>query len=152
MPIYFFPFFIIIFIGGYILYQVTQRKWNEGILFPDETIVYEEESVSFRSYRANTVGREMKNLFLRATNKRIFLLLPNKRTVYVVLDFTSPKESAPKNSIGKATMYVRKNSLKMVAEDGRNWLTAEGQNFMGLELQYGMEIKNEKEIKKILGL
>ncbi len=152
MPLYYFPLFIIILIGGYIFYQTNQRKWNESLLSSDENIVYEEEYVSFHSYRAQNVGREMKNLFLRATNKRIFLLLPNKKTIYVVLDFTTAKENSIKNNIGKATMYVNKNSLKIVTEDGRTWLLAEGQNFMGLSLQYGVETKNEKEIKKILGL
>lgn len=151
MPLYLFPFVIILFIGGYIIYQANQRKWSDGILAPGETVVYEQEKTSFRSYRAEAVGREMKNLFLRATTKRIFLLLPNKKHVYMVLDFTSAKENSAKDNIGKATMYVDKNSMKITSEGEKKWLVLDGENFIKMKLRFGVEVKDETAMKKVLG-
>jgi len=152
MPVYLFPLMIILLVGGYLIYQANQRKWNDSILMSDETIAHEQEKISFRSYRAEAVGREMKNLFLRATNKRLFLLLPNKKHVYIVLDFTSAKENSAKDNIGKATMYVDKNSMKIISEGEQKWLVLDGENFMKMKLRFGVEVKDEIKMKKILGL
>lgn len=148
MSYYFIPLLIILVLGAYLVIRANQRKWDDSLLQQGEKVVYEEEKIKFRSGRAENFDRTTHNLFLRLTNKRAFLLLANKQNVFTILDFTTEKENTAKENIDKATLFVKKSSMKVVD----NVLQMSGENFMGVPLKYEIEVNDGAKVKKALGL
>lgn len=148
MPLYFIPIILILAFGGYMVMRSTQRKWKSEILTEGEQVIYEEERVEFQSSRSLQIQRISLNLFLRVTNKRIFLLFPNHKTIFLTIDFSSGTENNVNNNIHNATLIVQKESMKME----ENVLRMSGKNFMGVTLEYGIVVKDGIKIKKALGI
>lgn len=147
MAWYFLPLLLIVIAGIYLFIQASQRKWGEVVLLPGETIIYEQEKTDLQSARAKNFDTTTKGLFLRATNKRFFFLLPNKKNIFLILDFTSAQQNTAKENIDKAVIHVDRQTMKFTQENEKNFLQVEGKNFMGVNLQYKFELKEKIRIE-----
>lgn len=149
--IVFLPLILIIFVGALFFYKSRKVKWHEGLLLPDETVLYEQTKTTLYTVRAENSKRGMAWLFIKMTNKRIFFLYPDKKGITLVLDFTQRKENTLSGALENATIYIDKKSIKIENDQlGRGVFTATGTNFLGQTIGYEFKMHDAKKVKEIL--
>lgn len=150
MPLYFIPLFVIFVFGVYIIVRMNQRKWNDGVLREGEKVIYEQENTVLQSGRLQRTMNNTSRLIFRATNERFFFLFPNKKSIFLILDFTNSKENTATENIHSGTLFIKRENLQKKEKDGKNYIQIETENFMGVNITYVFEVRDFSALKDVV--
>ncbi len=139
------------FFVAVIFYKKQRPQWGKTTLFPNEKVLYTQTKTTVYTIGRDGLRRGMAWAVVRITNKRIFFLYPDKKTISKVLDFSGGKEKNIEEKLQRNTLYLDRMSIGIETDVlGRHNFVGKAVTESGELVQYSFLVYEVDQVKSVL--